>query len=139
MTAPVAGVGLVGIGTDICDIRRIRATFERRGLRFVQRVLGAEEQGVFAARSARSAPRAWSYLATRFAAKEAFSKAIGLGLRSPMAWRDCQILNEPGGRPVVRLSGALALWFEARGWQAHVSVSDAVDTATAFVVVERCR
>jgi holo-[acyl-carrier-protein] synthase len=55
-----------------------------------------------------------AYLATRFSAKEAFSKAIGLGIRMPMTWRDCEILNEPSGKPLIRLSGELAEWF-ARG------------------------
>jgi phosphopantetheine--protein transferase-like protein len=54
------------------------------------------------------------YLATRFSAKEAFSKAIGLGIRSPMTWRDCEILNEPSGKPFIRLSGELAEWFAAQ-------------------------
>ena len=83
--------------------------------------------------------RGVSYLATRFSAKEAFSKAIGLGIRSPMTWRACQILNEPGGKPVVRLSGALADWFDARGLVAHVSVTDETDYAASFVVVETRR
>ena len=76
-----------GIGTDICDIRRIRAALQRHGERFAEKVLGPNEIEVFRARRARVEARGVAYLATRFSAKEAFSKAIGLGLRSPMRWR----------------------------------------------------
>jgi holo-[acyl-carrier protein] synthase len=127
---------IVGIGTDICDLRRIRATLERRGERFAERVLGEQELAVFRARRARVERRGVSYLATRCSAKEAFSKAIGLGIHAPMSWRACQILNEAGGKPRIELSGALAEWFAARRWRAHVSVSDEADYAAAFVVVE---
>jgi holo-[acyl-carrier protein] synthase len=127
---------IFGIGTDLCDIRRIAATLERRGERFAERVLGPAELQVFHARSARTPARGVRFLATRFSAKEAFSKAIGLGIRSPMTWRACEILNQPSGKPVVRLSGELSAWFEARGLVAHVTVTDEVDYAASFVVVE---
>ena len=127
---------IYGIGTDICDIRRIEATLGRRGDRFAERVLGPAELQVFQARRARVDARGVRFLATRFSAKEAFSKAIGLGIRSPMSWRACQILNEPSGKPVLRLSGALAEWFAARGLVGHVTVSDESDYAASFVVVE---
>ena len=94
---------IYGIGTDVCDVRRIRETWLRRGDRFAQRVLGPQELVVYAARLARVEARGISYLATRFSAKEAFSKAIGLGIHTPMTWRACQILNLPSGQPVVRL------------------------------------
>lgn len=127
---------IFGIGTDVCDVRRIRETWLRRGDRFARRVLGAEELQVYEARLARVESRGLSYLATRFSAKEAFSKAIGLGIHPPMTWRACQILNLPGGRPVVKLDGALAAWFDERRLVAHVSVSDESDYATSFVMVE---
>ena len=127
---------IVGIGTDICDIRRITSTLERRGDRFAERVLGPAELGVFHARRVRTPARGVRFLATRFSAKEAFSKAIGLGIRSPMSWRTCEILNEPSGKPYLQLSGALAAWFDAHGWVAHVTVSDETDYAASFVVVE---
>jgi holo-[acyl-carrier protein] synthase len=127
---------IFGIGTDICDIRRIQATLDRRGERFAERVLGATELQVFHARRARTPVRGVRFLATRFSAKEAFSKAIGLGIRWPMSWRACEILNEPSGKPVLRLSGELAAWFDARGLKAHVTVSDESDYAASFVVVE---
>jgi holo-[acyl-carrier protein] synthase len=127
---------IFGIGTDVCDVRRIAATLERRGDRFAERVLGPSELAVFQARRARVEARGLRFLATRFSAKEAFSKAIGLGLHAPMTWRACEILNRPTGQPYIRLHGALADWFERRGLQAHVSVSDESDVATSFVVVE---
>jgi holo-[acyl-carrier protein] synthase len=128
---------IFGIGTDICDVRRIAASFERHGERFAQRVLGPQEIEVFRARYARSAARGVRFLATRFSAKEAFSKAIGLGMRMPMTWRSCEIVNAPSGRPLVRLNGALAQWFGDRALKAHVSVSDESDYATSFVIVEK--
>ena len=127
---------IYGIGTDICDIRRIAATFERRGQRFAERVLGDAELKVFHARRARSAQRGMHYLATRFSAKEAFSKAVGMGMRLPMTWRSCQILNEPSGKPVLRLSGELAAWFAERNLLGHVTVTDESEYAVSFVVVE---
>lgn len=126
-----------GIGTDICDIRRIEATLARRGERFAEKVLGPQELQVFRARSARSPTRGIRYLATRFSAKEAFSKAIGLGLHLPMRMPDCQILNEPSGRPVLRLEGPLAAWFAERGLSGQVTLSDETDYAVSFVVVEQ--
>ncbi|MDH5539947.1 MAG: holo-ACP synthase [Rhizobacter sp.] len=127
---------IFGIGTDICDLRRLRATYARRGERFAERVLGAHEIEVFRHRLARVEARGISYLATRFSAKEAFSKAIGLGMRAPMTWRDCEIVKAASGKPEIRLHGALALWFAERGLRAHVSVSDETEYAASFVVVE---
>ncbi|HEY1128782.1 MAG TPA: holo-ACP synthase [Roseateles sp.] len=128
---------IYGIGTDICDIRRIEATLARRGERFAEKVLGPDELRVFRARRARAEARGLRYLATRFSAKEAFSKAIGLGLHLPMRLPDCQILNEASGRPVLKLSGALADWFAERNLSGQVTLSDETDYAVSFVVVEK--
>jgi holo-[acyl-carrier protein] synthase len=127
---------IFGIGTDICDVRRIRAVLARRGDRFAERVLGAHEIEVFRARRAQNIDRGVRYLATRFSAKEAFSKAIGLGIRTPMTWRGCEIVKRASGKPEIRLNGELATWFEARGLSAQVSVTDESDYAASFVVVE---
>jgi len=127
---------IYGIGTDLCDIRRIAASMARRGDRFAEKVLGPNEILVFRARRARVEARGLSYLATRFSAKEAFSKAIGLGMHMPMTWRACEILNAPSGKPEIRLHGALADWFVERGLKAHVTVTDEQDYASSFVVVE---
>ncbi len=127
---------IYGIGTDLCDLRRMGATLARRGERFAEKVLGPQELQVFRARRTRVEARGISYLGTRFSAKEAFSKAIGLGLRTPMTWRSCEILNLPSGQPHIVLHGELAAWFDARGLKAHVSITDEADYATSFVVVE---
>jgi holo-[acyl-carrier protein] synthase len=128
---------IYGIGTDICDVRRIEATLARRGERFPQKVLGPDELKVFHFRRGKVESRGVRFLATRFSAKEAFSKAIGLGIRMPMTWRACEILNLPSGQPVIRLHGELAAWFAERGLKAHVTVTDESDYAASFVVVER--
>ena len=128
---------IVGIGTDLCDIRRIEQTLLRRGERFAEKVLGPHELVVFRQRRAAVELRGIRYLATRFAAKEAFSKAIGLGMRMPMTWRACEVVKAPSGAPHIRLHGELATWFEARQWRAYVTVTDESDYAAAFVVVEK--
>jgi holo-[acyl-carrier protein] synthase len=128
---------IYGVGTDICDLRRIGATLARRGERFAEKVLGPHEIEVFRARRAKVEARGISYLATRFSAKEAFSKAIGLGMRMPMTWRDCEVVKAASGKPQIRLHGALAAWFGARRLSAHLSVSDETDYAASFVVVEQ--
>jgi holo-[acyl-carrier protein] synthase len=128
---------IYGIGTDICDVRRIAATYARRGERFAAKVLGPHEIEVFHDRRAKVQSRGISYLATRFSAKEAFSKAIGLGMRSPMTWRDCEVVKAASGKPRIRLHGELAAWFESRGLRAHVSITDETDYAASFVVIEK--
>lgn len=128
---------IYGIGTDICDVRRIRASVERHGDRFAQRVLSDAEFATWKTRSTRWSERGLRYLATRFSAKEAFSKAIGLGMHMPMSWRLCEIGTLPSGKPVIVLHGGLKDWFEAQGLTAHVSVTDETDYAASFVVVEK--
>lgn len=128
---------IYGIGTDICDVRRIRESWQRHGERFARKVLSEGELAVFHARSQRWPERGLRFLATRFSAKEAFSKAIGLGIRMPMTWRLCEIANLRSGQPVIVLHGELKTWFEARGLSAHVTVTDESDYAASFVVVEK--
>ena len=128
---------IFGIGTDICDVRRIRASVERHGERFAKKILSDGELKTFNERSARWPDRGVSYLATRFSAKEAFSKAIGLGMRMPMTWRSCEIAKEASGKPCIVLHGALREWFEARHLSVHVSVTDETDYAASFVVIEQ--
>ena len=126
---------IVGIGTDILQMERLIAAYERTQGRLAERILGKEELAVFHQRLARNHKRGMAYLATRFAAKEAFSKAIGLGMRMPMTWRSLQTLNEPSGKPVTHYSGPLADFMLERNWHAEVTVSDEQDMAIAFVVV----
>jgi holo-[acyl-carrier protein] synthase len=94
---------IVGIGSDLIDIRRIDRALERFGERFVQRIFTETE----IAKSERRANRAASY-AKRFAAKEACSKALGTGFRKGVFWRDLGVVNLPGGKPTMRLTGGAA-------------------------------
>ena len=128
---------IYGIGTDICDVRRIRASLERHGERFARKILSEPELVTWQARSVRWPERGVRYLATRFSAKEAFSKAVGLGMRMPMTWRLCEVGKLRSGQPVIVLHGGLKDWFDARGLSAHVSVTDETDYAASFVVVEQ--
>jgi holo-[acyl-carrier protein] synthase len=132
---------IYGIGTDICDVRRVRASLARHGERFAAKVLCESELAVWKARGARWPERGERYLATRFSAKEAFSKAIGMGMRMPMTWRLCEIANQPkghpqAGQPVVVLHGVLKDWFSQRKLKVHISVTDETDYAASFCVVE---
>ncbi len=127
---------IYGIGTDICDVRRIRASLDRHGERFAKKVLSDGEFATWRMRSQRWPERGVRYLATRFSAKEAFSKAIGLGMTLPMTWRSCEIGKLPSGKPVVVLHGVLKAWFEARHLSAHITVTDETDYAASFCVVE---
>ncbi len=127
---------IYGIGTDICDVRRIQASLDRHGERFAKKVLSDGEFATWQTRTRRWPERGVRYLATRFSAKEAFSKAIGLGMTMPMTWRSCEIGKLPSGKPVVVLHGALKDWFEARHLSAYITVTDETDYAASFCVVE---
>jgi holo-[acyl-carrier protein] synthase len=129
-------MAIYGIGTDIIQISRVAATMERTGGRFAERILGPDEFKVYQARKARSEVRGLAYLCTRFSAKEAFSKAIGLGIHMPMTWRGVQTLNAPGGKPYMVASGELALWLEERGITTQVTITDERDYAVSFVIAE---
>ena len=128
---------IYGIGTDICDIRRIRASFERHGERLALKILSDAEMQTFRARSLRWPDRGIRFLATRFSVKEAFSKAIGLGMRMPMTWRHFEVGKLPSGQPTIVLHGALHEWFNQRKLRAHVTLSDETDYATSHVIVEQ--
>lgn len=128
---------IYGIGTDIIQISRIESALERNGERFAEKILGPEELQVYHRRKSKVPARGLRYLATRFAAKEAFSKAIGLGMRMPMTWRALQTLNAAGGRPVPVASGALKDFMDIHGLTAQISITDEADYAVAFVIVEK--
>jgi holo-[acyl-carrier-protein] synthase len=127
---------IYGIGTDICDVRRIKASLARHGDRFAEKILSEAELVTWRARTQRWPERGVRYLATRFSAKEAFSKAIGLGMRMPMTWRLCEIGKLPSGQPTIVLRGPLKDWFDAKGLSAHITVTDETDYAASFCVVE---
>jgi holo-[acyl-carrier protein] synthase len=128
---------IYGVGTDICRIPRIAEALERHGDRFAQKILGPQEMEKYHARKAKNVARGIRFVATRFAAKEAFSKAIGLGLRMPMTWPAAQMLNDPSGKPVIVCSGVLQQFMQDKGLSAQVSISDEEEYAVAFVIVEQ--
>ena len=128
---------IFGIGVDLIEIDRIRAADSRHGERFAKRILGAREFERFQARRARSEQRGIVFLATRFAAKEAISKALGLGMRSPMSWRAVEIINDATGRPIAFMAGAeLRRYVEHRRLKLHVSLSDERLFAVAYAIAE---
>jgi holo-[acyl-carrier protein] synthase len=127
---------IFGIGQDVIEIERVAAALARHGDRFVSRVLGPRERAVYESRRRRSAQRGMAFLATRFAAKEAISKAVGLGMRQPMSWRAVEIVNEPSGRPCAIANGQFAAFLEGRQLRIHVSVSDIANLAVAHAVAE---
>ncbi|KMO17697.1 4'-phosphopantetheinyl transferase [Methylobacterium indicum] len=127
---------IVGIGSDLCDIRRIERSLERFGDRFTHRVFTEGER----ARSDRRAARAPSY-ARRFAAKEACSKALGTGMSHGVFWRDMEVVNLPGGRPTLRLTNGAAdrlaaLMPPGHRPVVHVTLTDDPPLAQAFVIIE---
>lgn len=136
---------IFGIGTDIQKVDRIRQALARHGDRFAERILGADEMIIYRRRSGRDAAhqgrfttsRGVLFVATRFAAKEAISKALGLGMRMPMHWRGAQILKEASGKPRVATDAVLSAWMHERSLVAHVTLTDDDDYAVAFAVVER--
>jgi len=130
---------ILGIGSDLCDIRRIERSLERFGDRFTHRVFTNGER----LRSDRRAARGPSY-ARRFAAKEACCKALGTGMRAGVFWRDMEVVNLPGGKPTMRLSGGALKHLRSitpEGYEAvvHVSLSDDPPISQAFVVIEARR
>jgi holo-[acyl-carrier protein] synthase len=123
---------IVGIGTDIVEIVRVERALERHGERFARRILVAQEYARFTAHRKPAA-----YLAKRFAAKEAFSKAMGTGIRAPVSWQNLGVVNHASGRPYFELSAALAELVRERGIRSvHVSLTDERGMAAAFVVLE---
>ena len=127
---------IFGIGHDVIEIERVAAALQRHGERFTSRVLGPRELVVYQARRRRWARRGTVYVATRFAAKEAISKAVGLGMRLPMSWRAVEIVNEPGGRPCAIASGAFADFLAGKRLRLHVTVADTESLAVAHAIAE---
>jgi holo-[acyl-carrier protein] synthase len=127
---------IIGLGSDLCDIRRVEGTLARFGERFTHRIFTETER----ARSERKPDRAASY-AKRFAAKEACSKALGTGIRRGVFWRDMGVANLKSGQPTMALTGGAALRLAAMtppGMIAviHVTMTDDHPYAQAFVIIE---
>lgn len=127
---------ILGIGSDLCDIRRIERSLERFGERFTHRVFTEGER----ARCDRRAARAPSY-ARRFAAKEACAKALGTGMAQGVFWRDMEVVNLPGGQPTLRLTGGALDRLDAmlppqHAAKLHITLTDDPPMAQAFVIIE---
>jgi len=126
---------ILGLGSDLCDIRRIEKTLETYGERFTNRVF----TGIERAKSDRRAARAASY-AKRFAAKEACAKALGTGLNRGVFWRDMGVVNLPGGKPTLALTGGALARLKAitppgHGAQIDLSITDDFPLAQAIVII----
>lgn len=127
---------IIGLGSDLIDIRRIERSLERFGERFTNRIFTEIEQ----AKSDRRRERAASY-AKRFAAKEACSKALGTGLSRGVFWRDMGVVNLPGGKPTMQLTGGALVRLEqmmpgGHSPQIHLTITDDFPLAQAFVIIE---
>src|SRR5256885_13468392 len=126
---------IIGIGSDLCDVRRIARAIERHGERFLARIFTDTER----ARAERRAKRAETY-AKRFAAKEACAKALGTGLRAGVFWRDMGVVNLPSGRPTMKLTGGALMRLQSitpTGCEARidVTITDEGPLAQAMVVI----
>jgi holo-[acyl-carrier protein] synthase len=123
---------IVGIGTDVCSIARIGKTLERFGDRFVKRILTAEERVRFDHAKDKA-----GHFAKRFAAKEAFAKAIGTGIHPPFTWHSITVTRDRKGKPGIRPSAAMSEHLKSLGVaESHISLSDDAGVAIAFVVLE---
>ncbi len=121
---------IIGIGTDIVQVARIRGVLERQGRAFAERVLCDRELAIFDRKKQQA-----SYLAKRFAAKEAASKALGTGI-GEVSWREIEVSNDDSGAPVLHLSGRAAERMEfLDAHRALISLSDERDHVVAFVVL----
>ena len=126
---------IIGIGSDLIDVRRIERTIARHGERFLQRIFTATERA-----KAESRARSAETYAKRFAAKEACAKALGTGLRAGVFWRDMGVVNLPSGRPTMKLTGGALARLKAitpSGYEARidVTVTDEGPLAQAFVII----
>lgn len=127
---------IIGIGSDLIDIRRVEASIERFGERFTHRCFTEVER----AKSDMRKNRAASY-AKRFAAKEACAKALGTGIARGVFWKDMGVVNLPGGKPTMRLTGGAADWLQklvpdSHQAVVHLTITDDFPLAQAFVIIE---
>lgn len=125
-----------GLGCDLVDIERIKKALSRQP-KFSDNVLSEEERLVYDARRILSEARGIRYLASRWAAKEAFSKSIGTGFRGPVNFADVSVLNNELGAPYLEFKGALAVFIENLGLKFQISLSDTDSAAMAVVICEK--
>ena len=126
---------IFGLGTDVVEIHRVDKALQRWGERFARRILVDSELKRFAAHRLPA-----NYLAKRFAAKEAFTKALGTGIHAPASWHGMWVINLPSGKPELRFSEALDALMKRKGvTHAHLSLSDEKGVAFATVILESDR
>lgn len=124
---------IYGIGTDIVAVNRMNDLHARYGGKLAERILAPEEWGDYA-----EATNKEHFMAKRFAAKEAFSKAVGTGMRSPVSFTAIIVVHDKQGKPGFIFSPELAAWLKSRDIKAtHLSLSDEQEYVVAFVVAER--
>ena len=123
---------IVGIGTDIVAVDRLRGMWERHGDRALDKLLAPDERDDFACAADKG-----RFLAKRFAAKEAFAKAFGTGVRPPVLLPAIAISHDELGKPVFEFHGQLAEIVENRQLTAHLSISDEAEYAVAYVLLEQ--
>lgn len=121
-----------GIGTDIVQVERMKTSLARHGPRFASRILATSERDGFS--SSRDPAR---FLAKRFAAKEAFGKALGTGVAVPATLHAVAVDHDALGKPLYRFDENLAGFLEERGLNAHLSLSDETDYVVAFALIEK--
>lgn len=125
-----------GLGCDLADIGRIQKAVERQP-KFSDTILSKEERLVYDARRALSEARGFRYLASRWAAKEAFSKSIGTGFRGPVNFEDISVLNNELGAPYLKFTGPLKKFLDEQGLRFQISLSDTDSAAMAVVICEK--
>lgn len=128
---------IFGLGTDLVQQSRIADSEARFGDRFIRRILTEREYSQWGARQ-RDATQRVRFLAQRFAAKEAFSKALGTGINNGVGWRDMGVHNETSGKPTLHVSPAMRARLEDLGIRSmHVSLSDEAGMTVAVVILEK--
>lgn len=122
---------IAGVGADIASVKRIEDALFRHGDRFLHRILREDEVAEYAI-----AKQPARFLAKRFAAKEAFSKAWGTGIGADLGWHDIAVGHDARGRPLIAASDRIKQELAARAMSAHITLTDETDHALAFVVLE---
>ncbi|OUV03931.1 MAG: hypothetical protein CBC42_00610 [Betaproteobacteria bacterium TMED82] len=131
---------IIGLGVDIIEVERVRAVFERYGLKFVKKILGRRENKYFSEmynnHSLQSRELLIAFLAKRFAAKEAIGKALGIGMRKPMQFKSVDIVNTALGKPTTIFYEDLFFYLRQKDFKIHLSISDEKKFAHAVAIIE---
>ena len=126
-----------GIGCDVVELRRVADVYEKHGERFVHRILTTEELPLFNKRKALGEERLYAFLASRWAVKEAISKALGTGITAEVSFHAMEILHNASGAPMVLFKGELKDRLQEEGIFVHISITDERNVVVAFAVAEK--